>query len=214
MLPAAAQEALAKLEEDCRSAIYEAAKDFFNRGGAEQYLYDFLVIAVLNRSMCLIRGFCDLLRSENFAVAASLVRLHMDSALRFSARRFTDDLDSLGSKVLGGESIRDQKTRDGQRMSDKYLLTQLAAGYPWMEDVYRETSGFVHLSSKHIFQAMKATDKKTGAVDLKVSDRDAFVPEWAYLEAIEFFSKLTHVIVGEVRHYTDEKIARCSSEGN
>ena len=214
MLPAAAQEALAKLEEDCRSAIYEAAKDFFNRGGAEQYLYDFLVIAVLNRSMSLIRGFCDLLRSENFAVAASLVRLHMDSALRFSARRFTDDLDSLGSKVLGGESIRDQKTRDGQRMSDRYLLTQLAAGYPWMEDVYRETSGFVHLSSKHIFQAMKATDKKTGAVDLKVSDRDAFVPEWAYLEAIEFFSKLTHVIVGEVRHYTDEKIARCSSEGN
>lgn len=49
--------------------------------GGDLYTFDLLAVATLNRSMCLLRGFCDLMASENFVAAAPLVRMQLDKAL-------------------------------------------------------------------------------------------------------------------------------------
>jgi hypothetical protein len=49
------------------------------------YPVDLIANAVIKRSLALIAGFCTLIRAKNFICAAPLVRLHLDSLLRFSA---------------------------------------------------------------------------------------------------------------------------------
>jgi hypothetical protein len=46
---------------------------------------DMYIIAAMKRSLCLLRGFADLVESRNYVAAAPLVRLQMDNALRVAA---------------------------------------------------------------------------------------------------------------------------------
>jgi hypothetical protein len=176
----------------------EILKDDHARIGKETmekvlYPLDFLAFAVLNRSLCLTSGFVTLIGANNLTAAAPLVRLQLDNALRFFASTLVDEPHAFAMKVLGGTRIDKLKDRSGQRLRDAYLVEVLSAHHPWITLVYKETSGFVHLSEKHIFNSMKVTDKEEHRILMKISDRDEFAPESAYLEAVDVFTKATKV---------------------
>lgn len=168
------------------------------RSGAH-YTMDFLAVAVLNRSMALTRGFCDLIESRNFLAAVPLIRLQLDSCLRFSAALSSTNPNDVASKVLEGVPIGNLKDQDGKRMTDGHLRRKLAVKYPWVKEIYEHTSGFIHLSEKHIFNSLHVADREEQTVLLKVGDQDAFVPQWAYLQAIAGFKNTTIVLLGLVR---------------
>jgi hypothetical protein len=65
------------------SEMMKAESNFFT--------LDFLAIATLNRSLCLVAGFCTLIESKNMVVAAPLLRLQLDNCLRFSAAWIVDN---------------------------------------------------------------------------------------------------------------------------
>ena len=43
--------------------------------GRTLYVFDILVVATLNRSLCLLKGFTSLIEAKNFVAAAPLIRL-------------------------------------------------------------------------------------------------------------------------------------------
>jgi hypothetical protein len=43
------------------------------------------------------------------------------------------------------------RDKSGAQMTDKYLVDQLGQKFEWMPRVYDATSGFVHLSQRHIY---------------------------------------------------------------
>jgi len=159
----------------------------------EKVLYplDFLAFAVLNRSLCLTAGFVTLVGANNLTAAAPLVRLQLDNALRFFASTLVDKPHEFAIKVLGGIRIDKIKGRSGQHLRDAYLVEVLSAHHPWITLVYKETSGFIHLSEKHIFNSLKLTDMEERRFVMKISDRDEFAPESAFLEAVDAFTKAT-----------------------
>jgi hypothetical protein len=55
------------------------------------YPLDFLALAVLNRSLCLLSGFATLLDSKNLISAAPLTRLQLDNCLRFFASTLVEN---------------------------------------------------------------------------------------------------------------------------
>jgi hypothetical protein len=183
---------------ESRDLHHEVAEYASGLESGAHYTMDFLVVAVLNRSMALTRGFCDLIESRNFLAAAPLVRLQLDSCLRFMAAMSASNPNEVADKVLAGTPISNLKDRAGNRMHDRYLKEKLAEKYPWVLDVYKHTSGFVHLSEKHIFNALHITDRKERTVLLKVGEEDAFVPQWAYLQAIRTFKEITEILLGLV----------------
>ena len=79
------------------------------------------VAAALHRSISLVRGFCALI-PDNYISAASLVRLQLDSTLRFSALSFVADPEDFAKKVSSGERINKLEDREGERMTDAYLV--------------------------------------------------------------------------------------------
>jgi hypothetical protein len=159
------------------------------------FTLDFLAVAILNRSLCLVAGFCTLIESKNIVAAAPLLRLQLDNCLRFSAAWLVDKPHEFGSEALGGTPIRKLRDRYGNRMTDGYLLEKLAVQYPWIKSVYEHSSGYIHLSEKHIFNTLRITSESERMINMKISDRDEVVPDRFYFEIIEAFFEATKLVL-------------------
>ncbi len=178
-----------KLHLELGKYMLEAYKGAF-------YPLDFLAIAAMNRSLNLLDGFCMLIEAKNFIAAAPLVRLQVDNALRFSAAFLVQEPHEFAIEVLRGTPIRKLRDRDNQSMTDRYLAEKLAEEFPWLLNVYKHTSGYVHLSEKHIFNAFQAHEAEgdQAKFSAKISLRDEFVPDGIYLESIGGFKAVTDIL--------------------
>lgn len=197
------QRELKKLE-DLKQVHYEIGLAMYQAAGAKIFGSDLLAMAVLNRSVALIDGFCTLVRGGNYLCAASIVRLQLDSALRFSALWHVDDTGQLAQDVLAGKHIRNLKARDGSRLTDAYLVEQLSKDYPWAKRVYKATSGFIHLSDKHVFHSVRNLSDD-GTFTMAVATGDEHVPLDAKLEGAAGLLAITEVLFDFVRGWTASK---------
>ncbi len=127
--------------------------------GGKMFSLDILASAAVKRSMSLCAGFSLLVRDKNYTCAASLLRLQLDSCLRFFAAFIVERPHDFAHAVLQGTPVRKIKDRTGQFMTDRYLVESLGKKYVWMPRVYDATSGFIHLSEKHIFTMFQAQAK-------------------------------------------------------
>jgi hypothetical protein len=135
-----------------------------------------------------------LLRADNFLAAAHLVRLQLDSALRLSAAWIVDDCHKFAGEVLKGVSIRDQKDRAGKKMTDAYLVSLLSKEEPWISGVYEATSGYVHLSQKHVFNTLSLSDKPN-TLSVEISSKSGPVPDESKLEAVMAMIAINRVLL-------------------
>lgn len=165
---------------------------------------DFLAVAVLNRSLCLLSGFAVLIEARNLVAAGPFVRLQLDNGLRFYASSLVDSADDFTMKVLEGVPIRNLTDKQGKKLTDRYLVDTLALQQPWITSVYAETSGYVHFSEKHIFNSLRLKGDR-GAFEMKISDVDEFVPEELYLEAIGAFTEATKLTLKLVHAWASQK---------
>lgn len=107
------------------------------------------IISIANRAISLNRGFVILSQSNNYQSAISLMRLQMDNCLRLYAMSLYGNLGEFYEKVLKGESIRNLKDRDGNKMTDTYLVKKIDKIFPQFEPLYKKLSGHIHFSSEH-----------------------------------------------------------------
>ena len=90
------------------------------------FAMDLLTVTVSHRALCLISGFCLMIRNENFICAASLVRLLLDNLLRYSAAWIVDDSDEFALSVIAGKRVKDITDTEGKQMTDRYLVKKMA----------------------------------------------------------------------------------------
>jgi hypothetical protein len=176
--------------EGLRADHLSLAKRVLQADGSKMFSLDLLASAVINRSLSLCSGFASLVRDENYLCAASLVRLQLDSCLRFFAAYIVDDPHDFAASVLKGIPIRKMKDRNGKPMTDRYLVEALSPKYPWMPSVYTATSGFIHLSERHIFSTIRDV-QDDGKLPLFVGNGGADVPQSLWLEMADGFLAVT-----------------------
>ena len=164
--------------------------------GGSMYAMDLFISGALNRSLALSDGFRGLVKSKNLICAGAILRLQIDTAIRIFAGTLVEDTNNFVSDVLKGKHIRNFKDRDGNRMTDRYLVTKLSDEYPWLPNVYDKTSSYIHLSDTHLFASVQNVkkDKRTLSVKISPVDRDE-VPEKLYDKAVEAFIASTEIIV-------------------
>lgn len=161
----------------------------------ELFPLDFLAFAVLNRSLCLLSGFCTLIEARNIISATPLFRMQLDNCLRFSAAWIVEKPHDFALQVLSGVPIRKLKDQNGNLMTDRHLVETLAIEYPWIRPTYDHSSGYIHLSEKHIFNCMSMESEAEGTINFKISDHDEHVPTSLYLEVVEAFTEATKVLL-------------------
>jgi hypothetical protein len=167
--------------------------------GGALYPLDFLAVAALNRSEALFSGFCQMIEAKNLLCAAPFIRLQLDNCLRFYAAFIVSDPHEFAHEILNGKSARQLTDKEGKRMTDAYLVEKLSTECPWVKDVYRETSGFIHLSDKHIFQTLR--QGKDGIMTMSVSATDIRVKDKTYIEALLVFRNASKLLFQYINNW-------------
>lgn len=163
--------------------------------GAFRSPLDLLAMAVLHRSLNLLTVCASMIELKLSICAAPLFRLQIDNCMRFHAAALVDDADAFALYVLAGKPIRKMMDRDGNIMTDKFLVRSLSrtAGADWLPVVYDNLSGF----ETHVFSAavtaVGTDDERT--IDLLISDRDALYSEHLHEELIEAFAETTDLLI-------------------
>lgn len=135
---------------------------------SDMYLGHLVYAALVDRTLSNIHGFTSMIEAKNFLCASSVLRQQIDTAMRANAYNLVSDKNELSKKIMEGTKFYKIKDKEGNEMRDAFLRRELATRYPWINDVYEETSGAVHLSEKHIFSSI-ADVKENGVVTLELS---------------------------------------------
>src|ERR1700743_2641364 len=137
-----ALEALAPIHGQCGTALFEACESTL-------YPCDALAFVVLDRSLNLVKGFALLMRNGGYTCGMALLRMQLDSVLRFYGVATSSDPHQVADDMLNGAHLRDIKDADGKKMTDARLRERLAIANPQINSVYELTSGYIHLSEHH-----------------------------------------------------------------
>jgi hypothetical protein len=163
--------------------------------GQDLFPLDVLAVGVINRSLSLLSGFTTLIRDKNYIAAAHLGRPHLDNYLRFYASWLVNEPHDFAMKVMSGVRIDKLKDKTGKYLRDRYLVELASKEHPWMLNVYKETSGFIHLSKTHVFTSTVLKNKEERTVEFRISKEDKYVTEESKLEAAECMIEITNCIV-------------------
>jgi hypothetical protein len=136
------------------SALLSLAMSMMAAGNKAIFPVDFIVLAAINRSLSHSKSIFNLIDNELGTAAVTLARLHLDTLLRLYSTWLVSDPHDYAMNLLEGEQTNRMKDRLGNKMTDSYLVAKYQKDHDceWIERVYKTTSGFVHLSGKHIFQ--------------------------------------------------------------
>ena len=180
--------------QDVFEIITARGKSMYEAYNGALYGVDFLAGAALNRTLANSQAFISLIESRNLVIAGALLRIQLDTAMRFYAVFLVDKPHDFAIKILEGERLDLQKDRDGKKLSDRYLSEKLNEDFPWVKRVYQSTSGYIHLSGTHIHHTMSLADGDL-AVGVKLSPKDRDLPDELYIETIEAFIESIKILL-------------------
>jgi hypothetical protein len=188
------EEKIAKIEAT-ESAIIKQCEQWM-RVGDDLYISDFILVGVVKRTLALADGFRTHIAARNFTCAAALVRMQLDTAMRVFAARLVSDSEAYAKAVFHGERVDKLKDRHGKRLTDSYLVKRLNERHPWVEGVYRDASGLIHFSNRHIFASIAKLSEADRTVHYLVSAKDPPRPDEDYFEVIEAYFESMKLTMG------------------
>jgi hypothetical protein len=186
-----------ELKEECKRIIAFEIQDG-KISKLSHYIY-----SIVNRVISLNRGFITLADSRNYLCAISLLRLQVDSYMRFYAMTLVDNVPNVYDSILSGIELRDIKDCDGKKMTDSYLANKIDKIYPGFLNLYKNTCGFIHFSNKHLFANNEITkinsDEITISTSIGAPDNYTIIQKVDYTYNMLFVSKCIYRLIKEYR---------------
>lgn len=122
------------------------------------------IFAAIRRTLSLIVAFRQSVEVGNEQMAATMLRLNLDTVARFHALFWADETDgktaeSFAKQVFDGEQINRMKLRNQKgNATDRWLIEQLEELAPWIKDVYAHGCGAIHFSDFHMKRVLQQVD--------------------------------------------------------
>jgi len=161
------------------AGFLKECKIFISIGGencnGNVHTQDLFISGIVNRAISLIHGFLLLAKDNNYISAVPLIRIQLDNCLRFYASTLVTDYDEFFMKYLNGEHIGNLKDASGKRMTDTYLAKHIEKNVlPGTLNLYRNTSGHIHLSNEHSFLQTEIVQESDRTIRTKIGKMDFF----------------------------------------
>lgn len=195
-------EALAKLKKT-EDTIWEVAKEMFEAGDRKIFPVDLLAIGGMKRTASNTEGFITLINAKNMTAARALLRIQLDTFIRFYSIWLVDKPHDFAQDVIDGNYIRRIKDRTGKKMTDQYLVKSLTSEYPWLPTVYDKLCGYVHFSEQHLFNSVQKTNEKERTLTFAIGKEDNQYPEESWVETIDCFTNSVYIFI----YYLDSWVA-------
>lgn len=85
-------------------------------------------------------------------------------------------------QVLAGKKVSNLCDTKCNKLSDHYPISLLTTSYLWLETVYNDLSGYIHLSSYHLLDSKALIDDISKRVYWDIIDRDIKYREDQWIE--------------------------------
>jgi hypothetical protein len=171
------------------------------KSGDAFFVCDMFIFGAIRRTQAQISGFKMMIEAHNFPCAAALVRMQLDTAMRVHALTLVSDPDKFCTAALEGARLSAFKDKNGKRLTDRHLLSEIAKQEPWVAEVYEQVSGFIHLSARHFYIAIHGIDDGSRRVFFELSDVDPPRPESTYYEVVDAFYHVTKLASLQILGY-------------
>lgn len=172
-------------------------------------LFDWIIIAALNRTVNINKAYTTLIRDNNFIAAAPLVRINIDTLLRLYASIISEfDRNTFASKVIDGELIKKMKLRGTkQTLTDKTLHEELSKveDMEWVSQIYEAGNSFVHFENTHFISSRFISDDETKIMHMTIGFHDAFIPESEKFGSAVWMNKIIDSIIQQAQIWMYEK---------
>lgn len=188
------QEALLRLR-NTEPQVMDLGKRLCAASGGDMFTMDLLAIAAMKRTCGNTEGFITLVEARNMAAARSLLRIQIDTFIRFSAAWLVDNPHDFATDVIEGKHIRNMRDKSSQKMTDSYLVDVLTPDYPWLKEVYRNLCGYVHFSGAHLSNAVSSIDDEGRTMTFNIGEEDSQYPDWSWIETVDCFTKVVHIFL-------------------
>ncbi|AMC34510.1 hypothetical protein [Janthinobacterium sp. B9-8] len=195
---------LTEMEGD-RKAMLKLGVAMTGGNNAQMLPFDFITFGAVKRNLSLTAAMRLLVESWNIVCARAVLRLHIDTSLRYSAAWMVDKPHDFATKILSGERIDLMKDKNGKRLTDARLVEVRSADYPWLPDVYANLSGYVHFSGSHVFDSIGPMNEETRSVSFEITDTDMKFPEASWIEILECFRHATEILANYLECYITTK---------
>lgn len=172
-----------KVLEKQKQVHFDLVQRLLTVADSNVYVTDLVMAAAMKRSLDLLEGIICLTNRWNFAAAAPLLRLQIDSLLKLVYLAQLKNADEVSKAILEGKSFQKLKDSKGKPLFDIRLRNYARRFYPWLDRVYEETSKLIHFSDKHCFLTVQSVDDKTRTVTTFVG---AGIPHWPESEIDNF----------------------------
>ena len=197
-------EALAKLQKT-EDSVWEIAKEMFEADDGKMFPVDLLAIGAMKRTASNTEGFITLVNAKNMPAARSLLRVQLDTFIRFFSIWLVENPHDFAHDVIGGNHIRRIKDRNGKEMTDSYLVKQLTADYPWLPIVYDKLCGYVHFSEQHLFNSVQSVNDEERTLTFAIGKEDNQYPEQSWVEAVDCFTNSVHILFYYLNSWVETK---------
>lgn len=174
--------------------------------GSSMYVFDFIAIGAVKRSLSLASGLSSMIRAKNMICARALLRMHLDTVTRFLAYTYVKDPEAMARAVTRGQKLNKFKCSNGKPLTDAYLVDRLSHEHPWVRRVYDFTSGYVHFSERQFFDSIHTLGSdQERTMQLEISHIDSKFPEFSWAEVTACFNQLTEILVSALVSYEAQK---------
>lgn len=177
--------------------------------GSNLFHLDYYFDGVYSRALSLLEGFIVLLESRNFMAASHLVRPYLDNFLRLFAAWLVKDPHEFANEVMKGKKVEEffDKENEKQALKDWYLRNKASESYPWISEVYKQTSGYIHFSSKHIYNPIVKVDIENATVGTYLTKFDSeTVTDINRIEAVLVMIEISNCILDYAYGWARTKI--------
>lgn len=174
----------------------------------EQYY----LLAAIRRTLSLEKAFRQSIESCNGQMAATIIRLNLDTLARIYALYWAEetknmDAESLSKAVAEGKSIRSMNLRGSKsKATDRWLIKQIEGLGDWIPDVYEKTSGAIHFSNFHIDQLIqqsrpvKKLENGSLLAEFVIGATEKDADPELYRELKQAFLHISIIIIAASRH--------------
>ena len=181
--------------EKRRKTLLKLGKSMMEAYEGAIYPVDLLALGALKRTISTIAGFKLLIESSNMVCARTILRVQIDTAIRFYSVFIVDDPHSYSLEILSGKQINHMQDSSGKKMRDAYLVNKLSEEFPWLSTVYKNLSGYIHFSSSHLFHPVQRIDNESKSLQFAIQDEDTKFPEFSWIEVIDCFNESIDIFI-------------------